>query len=132
MIDFFYTLDYQPSPPTATGGTTQAGAELPNIVHHARVYAIADKYDVRTLRELATSKFTRACELWWDNGEFAQAALEAYSTTVEEDRCLRDIVVQTITAHRDLIEKAEVAAVIRETLLGYDLVIAAHRAGIHL
>lgn len=137
MIDFFYILEYQPSPPKPSppnnlGGMTQSGAELPTIVHHARVYAIADKYDIRTLRQLAVTKFMRACELWWDNVEFAQAALEAYSTTVEEDGCLRDVVVKTITTHTGLIEKPDVAAVIRETLLSYDLVVAAHKTRINL
>ena len=130
MVDFLYTLDYQPSPPKEAQSSAErpgSGTELTNITHHARVYSLVDKYDIFSLRQLAIAKFKRAYELWWDTDEFTRAALEVYTTTPEEDRSLRGIVVKMVLSHPELIDKPDIAGVIHDTLLGHDIVIAAHK-----
>jgi hypothetical protein len=52
---------------------------------HSQMYEVADKYDVPGLKELAKKKFSLACAVFWDSGEFAVAAEHAYTTTMEDD-----------------------------------------------
>jgi hypothetical protein len=75
---------------------------------HATLYALGDRYGVVGLKELAQEKFRRACLHFWDSLEFAVAVHLAFSTTIDEDKGLRDIVSKTVAEHMDLVNKPEV------------------------
>lgn len=63
---------------------------------HAEMYAIADKYDLPTLSELAISKFQEALTMWdwdYDSMEFLESISKVYDLTPESNRGLRDIVI---------------------------------------
>ncbi|KAH4006823.1 hypothetical protein HBH70_201060 [Parastagonospora nodorum] len=81
---------------------------------HAKMYEIADKYDVVGLKDLVLEKFKRACVSFWDHDIFSIAAHYAFSTTMENDKGLRDIVSKTISEHMDLIQKAEIQTLMTE------------------
>ncbi|KAF1831388.1 hypothetical protein BDW02DRAFT_56675 [Decorospora gaudefroyi] len=89
-------------------------AETIELLLHAKMYEIADKYDVDGLKELAREKFTWACSVYWDSQHFATAAHHAYSTTPDEDKGLREIVSKTLFEHMDLIDKPEVDALLNK------------------
>jgi hypothetical protein len=78
------------------------------------MYEIGDKYDVIGLKELAREKFSRCCAKFWDSEEFAPAAHYAFSTTPEEDKGLRDVIVRTVSLHMILLNKPAVEAVLTE------------------
>jgi hypothetical protein len=82
------------------------------LLVHAKMYEYADKYDVTGLKELSSAKFEAACQVFWDEDFFVPAAQHALSTTMDEDRGLRDVVSATIAKHKELIAKPAV-----ETLL---------------
>ncbi|KAF1915942.1 hypothetical protein BDU57DRAFT_515747 [Ampelomyces quisqualis] len=84
------------------------------LLLHAKMYEIADKYDVVGLKELVQEKFKRACKTFWDDHSFAAAANHTFSTTVAEDKGLRDIVSSTISEHVELMQKAEIQALMME------------------
>ncbi|RYP43542.1 hypothetical protein DL768_009876 [Monosporascus sp. mg162] len=84
----------------------------------------SEKYAISSLKLLAAKKFTLECELWWNHRDFIHAAREVYSSTLDHDRGLRDVVVQTIREHRELLHSGEVKSVLRDTLLAYDLLMA--------
>lgn len=86
-----------------------------NVTVHARVFAAAVKYQVPSLQALAAFKFATAARLSWDHPNFAKAARIVYTTTPEEFRELRDIVVQTIHGHETLFGKALIEQTIRGT-----------------
>ena len=81
---------------------------------HAKMYELGDKYDVVGLKELAREKFQIWCERYWDEEDFAAAARCAFSTTPDKDAGLRDVVVRTVSGHIDLLNKPAVAAILNE------------------
>jgi hypothetical protein len=93
--------------PPAQGGATQ-------LLLHAKMYEISDKYDVIGLKELAREKFLRATAKFWDDENFAPTAYYAFTTTPEQDQGLRDIVSNIISAHMVLLNKPAVEALLTE------------------
>ncbi|KAL6703611.1 hypothetical protein ACN47E_009471 [Coniothyrium glycines] len=81
---------------------------------HAKMYELADKYDVIGLKVLAKEKFERACGHFWNASCFGTAAHHAFSTTPEADQGLRRIISTTISKHMELIEKPEVKVLLTE------------------
>jgi hypothetical protein len=78
------------------------------------MYEIADKYDVVGLKDLVKEKFGRSYQKFWDNPKFAIAAHHAFSTTPDHDKGIRKVVSATISAHMELVEKAEVKVLMTE------------------
>jgi hypothetical protein len=88
MLYFMYHFDYN----NVHGAST--------MVFHAEVYSIADRYMVPALKRYAKDKFNSAISCGWSMDDFPLAIAEAYSSTPEEDRGLRDLVVET--CHQNL------------------------------
>jgi len=85
------------------------------LLIHAKMYEIADKYHVVGLKELVLEKFSQACQKYWNEPCFAAAAHHAFSTTPDNDLGLRDIVSLTIATHMtELMKKPEVEALLLE------------------
>ncbi|KAI4622192.1 hypothetical protein J4E83_004932 [Alternaria metachromatica] len=84
------------------------------LLLHAKMYEYADKYDVVGLKDLAIEKFIRSCKHFWNEDEFSIAAHHVFSTTVDTDLGLRDIVSATICAHMGLVKKPEVKVLMTE------------------
>ncbi|KAK1762209.1 hypothetical protein QBC33DRAFT_602032 [Phialemonium atrogriseum] len=128
MVYYFYHNDYQ-APPRNSGcesnnnsiGTVQPPG--PNLLHHSRVYALAEKYGIPSLKVLAVKKFTDETNHWRKHEDFAKAAREIYTATPDHDRGMRDAVVDTIRVYRDLLDDDDIESVLRDTRLAYDLVI---------
>ncbi|KAF7455042.1 hypothetical protein A1F99_023000 [Pyrenophora tritici-repentis] len=75
------------------------------LLLHAKMYEITDKYNVVGLKDLVVEKFSRACKNFWDDDNFPVAAHHAFSTAPEDDMDLRSIVSATIDAHIELVDK---------------------------
>lgn len=101
------------------------------LLIHAQMYEIADKYDVTGLKTLSKEKFRWACMKFWDHPEFAQAAYHAYTTTPDGDKGLRGVVSKTLSDHMSLLLKPEVERLMVEfNRLSFDLLMAkAEQAG---
>jgi hypothetical protein len=84
------------------------------LLLHAKMYEIGDKYQVSGLKGLAKFKFELACARFWDHEMFAQATGHAFSSTPEQDLGLRGIVCKTISEHMELLKKEEVKALMEE------------------
>jgi hypothetical protein len=89
-------------------------ADGTQLLLHAKVYEIADKYDVPTLRKLACEKFERACRIYWNDAQFLVAAAHALSTTPDNDKGLRDIICRVIIVHRQLLDNQDVEKLLNE------------------
>ncbi len=99
MVHYFYHLGYDvqgqnqsgyfDGPETKGDGTD---ASEPTLVTHAKAYALAEKYIIDGLKGLALRKFKVATESL-DVDHFLQATQEVYTSTIEGDRGLRDVVV---------------------------------------
>lgn len=86
-----------------------------HLVTHAKVYAIAEKYGIAGLKTLARKKFAHQIELHIASDELPEACQEAYETTVDTDRGLRDIVIQAFRTHPELSLRKDVELAVRET-----------------
>lgn len=78
------------------------------LLTHAKMYELADKYEVDGLKDLAKEKFSICCKHFWDTPDFHLAASHAFSTTPENDTGLRDCVSQTIATNMQLLRKSQV------------------------
>jgi hypothetical protein len=81
---------------------------------HAQMYALADKYGISDLKELARDKFADAVDRNCYESEFSLAIRTVYASTPDDDMGLRDVVVETIREHRELLSKADVEEVVKE------------------
>lgn len=86
-----------------------------HLLLHTRVYAIAEKYDIQPLKQLARAKFEAAMACYWDSADFAEAIEEVYCSTLDNDRGLRDIVMQAFIHHPELANTLEVYELIQFT-----------------
>ncbi|KAJ0270851.1 hypothetical protein COL940_011397 [Colletotrichum noveboracense] len=130
VIQYFYLLDYQQS---LYSDSTSQSPELEdtNSTHisclllHAKVYAATEKYAIGNLKDLAVAKFKTTAIQDWDPTAFLDAATEAYTSTIDTDRGLRDAVIEVFAAHKDLLYEDKAKVVVeRLGLLGYDLLTA--------
>ena len=99
------------------GDHGEVSAELVEVLDemtvHAKLFALAVKYHVDALRDLATEKFREAVETGWDTEAFAPAAHIVFTSTAEDVRQLRDIVIATIQAHIGLLDNEAVQTVVK-------------------
>jgi len=92
------------------------------LLTHARVYTLADKYGIPGLKSLAKHKFERQMACYYDSPEFADAVEEVYTTTIDTDRGLRNVVLQAFRSHPRLANTQDVFEVIKRTpTLAFDL-----------
>jgi hypothetical protein len=89
--------------------------EESHLVLHTKVYALAEKYDILSLKQLAKSKFEMAMACFYDSPDFAEAIEEVYCSTIDSDRGLRDIVLEAFKSHPQLASTQDVYNVIKET-----------------
>jgi BTB/POZ domain len=109
MLQYFYLLDYDLSQPIESDNIDGTHPAPPLIlVLHAQIYTVAEKYMVDGLKALAMEKFTQATANHWDANDFLEAAREAYTSTIDSDKGLRDIIVKVFYTHqRSLLDKEE-------------------------
>lgn len=85
------------------------------LVLHTKVYALAEKYDIPSLKQLAKSKFEMAMACNYDSPDFADAIEEVYCSTIDSDRGLRDVVLEAFKSHPQLANTGDVYSVIQGT-----------------
>lgn len=66
---------------------------------HANMYALADKYQVIGLRQVAKHKFESCLFHHINSGDFISAVQVVYTSTSESDRGLRDVVIKAFLEH---------------------------------
>lgn len=103
----------------------------PHLLLHTRVYALAEKYDIPTLKQLALHKFERTLACNFDSPEVPAAIEEVYCSTIvglvlrscqsfianerqDEDRGLRDIVCEAFRCHPALASTQDIHELISE------------------
>jgi len=137
MVDYFYHLNYhiswyrgcskntQPKSPTIEEDASSEDAlwrresedekstrsanerPLPKLTIHATVFALAEKYAVEDLMELALDKFKEEAETNWNPVDFLQAAEVVYTTTTEEVRGMRTAVLDILYQYPSILVKPE-------------------------
>ncbi|KAI6289622.1 hypothetical protein MCOR27_000118 [Pyricularia oryzae] len=128
MIQYLYLLDYKPAyDPSFQFAESKQNASAPDLLLHTKMYAIADNYAIAGLKALAVVKFKSSAGEAWNIKDFLDAAIEAYSSTVETDRDMRNAVVQMFARRKELLELDEVKNLVRKLdQLAYDLLLHFH------
>ncbi|KAG9495461.1 hypothetical protein J7337_013709 [Fusarium musae] len=103
-----------------------------NLPLFAKVYAIGEKYGIPGLKAIAFSKFEALAKAYANTNDFRIAAEEVYTSTIDQDRGMRDIVVKTVEENVALLNNADFEALAKNTELGHDLLMkitSTQRAG---
>ncbi|KAF2104074.1 hypothetical protein NA57DRAFT_50920 [Rhizodiscina lignyota] len=83
-------------------------------VTHAEMYVMGDYYDLTGLKATALMKFKEAATLHWNTPRFAEAVYIVLTTTIESDMGLRDIVIETLSKHKELRKEEEFEVLLQE------------------
>ncbi|ELQ40979.1 BTB/POZ domain-containing protein [Pyricularia oryzae Y34] len=131
MIQYLYLLDYKPAhDPGMQLAESKQNASAIDLLLHAKVYAIADNYAIDGLKALAVVKFKSSAGEAWNTKDFLDAAIEAYSSTIDTDRDMRNAVIQVFASRKELLELDEVKKLVRKLdQLAYDLLLYFHNEG---
>ncbi|KAL7756499.1 hypothetical protein ACKLNR_013492 [Fusarium oxysporum f. sp. zingiberi] len=108
-------------PPPPRPSAPQRPIPPANLHLHAKVYALGEKHGIQPLKDLALRKFESEVQFHLHSDDFLQGIREAYTSTVETDRPLRDAVVAILRSNKDLLKKDSVKEGLKETSLGFDL-----------
>lgn len=85
----------------------------PKRLNNVLVYALADKYDIPELKELAKRKFHALMENEWTSMEFQAVTDAVFETTLSQDTSLRYIMSQICMDHfQNIIKDVRVRSVI--------------------
>jgi hypothetical protein len=79
-----------------------------SLVTNVKVYIIADKNAIEALKTLASKKYQRVVRKSWNHPAFAESARLVYENTMESDRAIRDVIVQTASENiKALLDRGE-------------------------
>ncbi|KAF1848766.1 uncharacterized protein K460DRAFT_277210 [Cucurbitaria berberidis CBS 394.84] len=75
-----------------------------HLMMHICIYAIADYLGMAALKTYAYQGATDVLHVYWDDEELelADALEEAFTSTPEDDRCIRDVLISTLKEHPGL------------------------------
>lgn len=103
MLRFMYSFDYQ---------TT---SDIADMIFHATVYQVADKYDIPTLKQLSSEKFNASIGDGWQSDDFPSVVKIIYETTPLADRGLRDLAIEVTRKNIDkLLVQENFTSMLRE------------------
>ncbi|KAF2440069.1 hypothetical protein P171DRAFT_489847 [Karstenula rhodostoma CBS 690.94] len=95
-----------------------------DLITHAKVYVLADKYAASSLKDLAVDKFYHATLYWWDDANFAVAARCLLENTPDSDEYIREIIRTTLSDHMSILKKHEIAVLLGDYRdLAHDLLL---------
>ena len=79
----------------------------PRMMNNVLVYAVAEKYDIPDLKDLAKGKFQSLARSKWPHDSFYALAEKVFSTTPDTDMGLRQVVLDICEKHSEDILRNE-------------------------
>jgi hypothetical protein len=73
LVQFFHNMDYDDGIPL--------DADVSVLQLHARIFALADKYEILDLDSVAANKYSARCLTSWEPSEFLSSILDVYDGT---------------------------------------------------
>ncbi|GFF40887.1 hypothetical protein IFM46972_06363, partial [Aspergillus udagawae] len=89
------------------GQTSMATPRTGKAYFHAQMYAQGDYFQIDALKCKAKDYFKESFVRYPTRESFTSAVIEVYSSTAENDRGLRDLVVQLTTSNLECLRRAE-------------------------
>lgn len=106
MINFMYGRDYDSS--------GNSSGRISPILFNIKVYLVADKYGIETLKRLSKEKFDKVASSCWDMDDFPHAITEVYIESSHAE--LQNTIAMVAHQHvRELLKKEDFQLVLSET-----------------
>ncbi|KAF2464231.1 uncharacterized protein BDR25DRAFT_381343 [Lindgomyces ingoldianus] len=67
-----------------------------HLIPHAKIYAIAGKYGIPSLQDLARDRFSLLLHNYYESVNFVDIIWEVFTSTNDEDRGLKDVVLDAL------------------------------------
>jgi len=126
MIQYLYHLEYDLP-------DFEDSLEKAVLVFHAEMYSLADKYNIRGMKAFAQDHFQNRAKGNCRVKEFPTAIRTVYKTTVDEDRGLRDVVVDMFSMNMDLLDWPEIKEAVKDTAeLAFELLMKSREQEVKL
>ncbi|RFU33137.1 hypothetical protein B7463_g3156, partial [Scytalidium lignicola] len=118
MIDFLYRLDYDDNRLDTVGGASVAeqptGLNSVSLLVNAKIYIIADKYDIQALKEWAVVKYKEVLPATWNSNSFIESAILVFENTPESDQMLREVIIRKASENaKTLFDRGEFVALLQ-------------------
>lgn len=85
------------------------------LVTLAKVYIIADTFDIPALKDLARAKYETVVQDSWNGPEFAESIRLLYLNTREKDRGIKDIAIKTAQINvKALLDRGEFRTLLKD------------------
>ncbi|KAL2002760.1 hypothetical protein VTN02DRAFT_6039 [Thermoascus thermophilus] len=94
VFEYMYTGQYSVDPADALNAEDDE-----ELMRDARVYVLADYFFMAALKEYAFKRFQEQIEKLWISESFVDCIREVYRTTNDDDKRMRDAVVQVAYSH---------------------------------
>ncbi|PTU19813.1 hypothetical protein P175DRAFT_0524143 [Aspergillus ochraceoroseus IBT 24754] len=91
LVDYLYTLDYNENLRTLN---QECPSPISGLQVHARMFALADKYDIKALQVLSSEKYSNMLESSSIGSEFLGSIPDVYTLTPPSVKALRDKVAR--------------------------------------
>ncbi|KAL2009614.1 hypothetical protein VTN00DRAFT_5421 [Thermoascus crustaceus] len=91
FVDYLYTANYDESMQTAD---QECAPPISTLQVHARMFALADKYDVKALQMLSSEEYSNRLESSSTALEFLESIPDVYTLTAPSVKSLRDKVTR--------------------------------------
>ena len=120
MLTYLYTLDYDDGdgfPAVARNESRNTDVSHSKTMNNIHVYALADKYNIPGLKELAKIKFQTCMTRKVKITRFAEIIDSVFSSTPETDPGLRDIIISKAadtSTPTQILREGPLASVIRD------------------
>lgn len=90
------------------------GYNASSLVVNAQAYILADKYDIQSLKASAVTKYKEILLETWNSTSFIESARLVFNNTRENDRTLRDIIIQRASRNvKALFDRGEFVALLK-------------------
>jgi hypothetical protein len=84
------------------------------LLVNAKIYIIADKYDIRALKEWAVAKYKEVLPGTWNSTSFIESASLVFENTPESDRMLREVIIRKASENaKALFDRGEFVALLQ-------------------
>jgi hypothetical protein len=98
----------------ATVAKQPTGLNCVSLLINAKVYIIADKYDIHSLKEWAVTKYKEVLPATWNSTSFVESARLIYENTVDSDRMLREVIIRKASENvKALFDRGEFVELLR-------------------
>jgi hypothetical protein len=87
----------------STGSSSPAATQVDSVdtslLINAKVYVIADKFDIQPLKQLAETKYKEGLPGHWNSASFVSSLKLFYEETPDDDRALKDFAMNAAGEH---------------------------------